>query len=91
MPHFEFVEALRFGLGQIDRGDPGMSGPRPQESDHPLDRVPVTFQMRLDGTVGTIADPAGDTKPLRLISSPGAKEDALNDAGDADTVGDGHT
>src|SRR3954447_23645642 len=58
----ESVQTLRLRLGHLDVLDVRMAGPAADELDHPLERVLVALEDRLDGAVATVADPTGDTR-----------------------------
>ena len=63
----------------------------PQPCDHLIDRRFVALDVRLDGAIGAIADPAGNAEFASLIPGPSAEEDSLHETGDSDSAGDHHT
>src|SRR4051794_23798121 len=60
---------------------PRPAGTLPAPCDQPGDGLFLTFEGGLDPAVGAVADPARDTRRLRLPSAVGTEADALHLAG----------
>jgi hypothetical protein len=88
VPHLEPVEAFKRGFVDLHILHARAGRAFPNAVDELLDTRFGTFDMRLDRTVGRIADPAADSEPLRFVSRPSAEEDALDVADDANSARD---
>src|SRR5688572_13405595 len=58
-----------------------------EQVDHLPDRRFLTFEMRLDTAVRSVANPARYTQLARLFGGPCAEEDALDKASHAEVAG----
>jgi hypothetical protein len=58
--------------------------PRTREGNEPLDRLGLTLEHGLDGSLRGVASPAGDTVPLGQPTQRVAEEDSLDTAVDHD-------
>ena len=76
----EAVEPVRLFVVDLDVFDLGVTRPAADEFDEPLHRVLVTLEDRLDGAVGTVADPAGYARRVRLALRRIAEEHSLHPA-----------
>lgn len=77
MPHLETVEVEGIGVPDPEIFHIGRRWPIAQALDHLLHCSLITFDMRFNVTVGTVANPSGHPKPLGLFAGPGAVEDPL--------------
>ena len=91
MPHLEGAQTFRFGNLNLNIADLSARRSVPQPCDHLIDRRFLTLDVRLDGTIGAIANPAGNGKFASLIPGPGAKEHALHEPGKSNPPSDHHT
>ena len=62
----------------------------PHPFHHSIDGIFLADEMGLHRTIRAIANPAADPELARLTLAPGAKEDALNSAGDPNGACDLH-
>jgi uncharacterized protein with PQ loop repeat len=74
----EAVLADRVDLIGVDAGDPRTTRAHREPLDHRVDGGVVALDLGLDGTIGPVADPAGDAQSQGLELSGVAEAHALN-------------
>ena len=78
LAHGETLEPFRLLADHVDPVHSRAARPLAGEVDEPLDGVALALEHRLDGPVGQVPRPAGDTGRLRAAAGRLAKEDALD-------------
>jgi hypothetical protein len=73
-------------LGDLYGGDLGATRPPATELDHPLDRVRLALEDRLDGALGRVADPARYARRLGASLGRVPEEDSLDAPADDDPL-----
>lgn len=78
LANLEARQAFGLFLLDLDVLDIGMPGAAADEGDHPLDRIVVALEHRLNRAVRAIRDPSRNPGRPRLATRRVAEEDALN-------------
>ena len=86
LAHGEAVEACRLFVRHVDRVDARAARACTAERDKTLHRFRVAFEHRLDRSVRTIRDPAGNAVLARQPPRRVAEEHALHQAMDDDAA-----
>ena len=81
MPHLETFGTFHFGIANPYIGHTRARRAIADQVDEPVDRGLIAFEMRFDGAIGAVADPAVDAEPfsLPLASVHGGNFQACDD------------